>query len=104
MALTEMTSEQIRKKYPLTKERLAKFRAMRDRDDKHIDFSDLPESSDEMLAKAVPGNGVISSKQQTSVTLPLSKDVVAGLKKLGKNWKTQTDKAMREWLVMRGLL
>ena len=97
MAIVRMTSEKIRKKYPLTPERLAAIRAIRDED---IDFSDLPELPDEMLAKAVR----VSAKQQTSITLPLSKDVVAGLKKLGKNWKMQTDKAMREWLVMRGLL
>ena len=100
MTIVRMTSEEIRKKYPLTPERLAAMRAIRDED---IDFSDLPEATDEMLAKAVRGRPKKSvTKKATNIRL--SPDVLDGLKKLGRGWQTRVDEAMREWLSWRGLL
>ena len=83
-------------------ERLAKIRAMKDKD---IDFSDLPDVTELEKAGLVQRIGrpkKAVSKKATSVHL--SSDVLVGLKKVGKDWQAHMDKAMREWLAWRGLL
>ena len=96
-----MTSDEIRKKYPLTPERLAKIKAVKDED---IDFSDIPELTDEMLAKGKRVGRPKKAMPKKAINIRLSANVLAGLKKTGKNWQTRVDDAMKEWLEWRGLL
>jgi uncharacterized protein (DUF4415 family) len=98
MAIVRMTSEEIKKKYPLTPERLSKMRAIKDED---IDFSDLPEATDEQLAYAVRGRPKKNIHKE-NISIRLSPDNLKALQKI-KGWQTRIDELISEW-IKNGLL
>ena len=68
------------------------------------DAPDISELLKKGLVKRVNkrvGTKAVTPKKNN---IRLSGEVVAGLKKLGKNWQQTADEAMREWLTWRGLL
>lgn len=64
----------------------ARVDAMKDED---IDYSDIPELTDDLFAKAT----FIPAKQL--VTIRLDADVVAWLKRNGRGYQTRTNKILR---------
>jgi uncharacterized protein (DUF4415 family) len=64
----------------------ARVDAMKDED---IDYSDIPELTDDLFDKAV----FVPAKQL--VTIRLDADVVAWLKRNGKGYQTRTNKILR---------
>ncbi|KAA5803401.1 BrnA antitoxin family protein [Alkalicaulis satelles] len=76
---------------PISEERLREIEAIPDED---IDFSDIPELTEEDFAKAVwrPGYG----KQQ--VTVRLDRDVLAFFKQGGRGYQTRINAALRAYM------
>ena len=58
--------------------------------DKDIDFSDIPEVTPEMFAKAVLRKGLKPVARKTQVTLRIDDDVLIWFKKQGRGYRAQT--------------
>ena len=87
---------------PLTAGQRARLDSLRDIPDEEIDFSDIPEASDEWLAKAVRGRTYRLLKQQT--TLRLDADVLHWFKshaKNGRGYQTDINRALREYIAAK---
>lgn len=57
--------------------------------DEDIDFSDCPEITPEMFARAVVRRNVPLTKAKAQVTLPIDNDVFKWFKSQGKGYQTQ---------------
>ena len=57
--------------------------------DKDIDFSDNPEATNEMFAKAVLRKGLKPVVRKSQVTLRIDEDVLTWFKKQGKGYQTR---------------
>ena len=78
---------------PITEERRAQLKALAGRPDSEIDFSDIPELTDEQLKNAVRGRFYRPVKEQ--ITTRLDSDVVAWLKKQGKGYQSRMNAILR---------
>jgi uncharacterized protein (DUF4415 family) len=72
----------------------ARLDAMQDED---IDFSDLPEVTPEMFAKAVVRRGA-KSHAKTLMTLRLDSDVLAWFKEQGRGYQTKMNALLRAYM------
>lgn len=84
---------------PLTEEQIAELKALADRPDDEIDFSDIPEAGDEFFANAKRGTMYRAMKHQ--VTLRLDGDVIDWFKRQapdGKGYQTDINRALREYV------
>lgn len=86
---------------PLTEEQIAELKALSEMPDSEIDFSDIPELTDEFFENAVQGLSYRRMhKQQT--TLRLDMDILDWFKrhaKDGKGYQTDINKALRAHMV-----
>jgi len=80
------------KKYGTDFERLD---AMRDED---IDFSDLPEATPEMLARAVLRPGLKVTEPKEELTLKLDRDLAKWFRSLGSSYQTEINLALRKYM------
>lgn len=66
--------------------------------DEDIDFSDIPEVTPEMFARAVVRKGLkpVSKKQQ--VTLRVDSDVLAWFRASGRGWQTRINQLLKEYV------
>jgi uncharacterized protein (DUF4415 family) len=78
---------------PLTEEDRARLKALAERPDSEIDFSDIPELTDEQLKNAVRGRFYRPIKKQ--VTARLDADVLDWLKKQGKGYQSRMNAILR---------
>ncbi|MGY6661185.1 MAG: BrnA antitoxin family protein [Glycocaulis sp.] len=76
---------------PISEERLREIEAI---PDEEIDFSDIPELTEEDFARGVWHTG--HGKQQ--VTVRLDKDVLAFFKKGGRGYQTRINAALRAFM------
>ena len=67
---------------------------LRDRD---IDFSDNPEITDEMFAKAILRKGLKPVVRKTQVTLRIDEDVLTWFKKQGKGYQTRINALLKAY-------
>jgi uncharacterized protein (DUF4415 family) len=84
---------------PLTEEQIAELRALAERPDDEIDFSDIPEAGDEFFANAKRGTMYRAVKHQ--VTLRIDGDVIDWFKRQvpeGKGYQTDINRALREYM------
>ena len=84
-------------KRPLTQEQIDRLKALADIPDEEIDFSDIPELTDEFFANAVQGLSYRRMHKQ-QVTLRLDMDILHWFKsnaKDGKGYQTDINKALR---------
>jgi uncharacterized protein (DUF4415 family) len=95
-----MRSRAIEQKYPITKERLARVRAMKDSD---IDFSDIPETTDEEIARATRRGRPIKALKKQAISLRLPIVALNKLRASGKGWQTRLSAKIAQ-LVSKGLL
>lgn len=65
--------------------------------DEDIDFSDLPEVTPDMFAKAVVKRGA-KPHAKTPLTLPLDSDVLAWFKKQGRGYQTKMNALLRAYM------
>ena len=66
--------------------------------DEDIDFSDCPEVTPEMFAKAVVRRGLPNSKTTTQVALPIDSDVLEWFKSQGRGYQTQINSLLRAYM------
>lgn len=79
---------------PTTPERLAELRALARLPDATIDYSDIPELTDEFWAKAA--RNPFYKPVKTGVTLRLDADVLQWLKSQGKGYQTRINAMLRQ--------
>ena len=66
--------------------------------DEDIDFSDCPEITPEMFAKAVVQRGLPATKTKTQVTLRIDSDVLEWFKSQGQGYQTQINQLLRAYM------
>ncbi len=80
---------------PLTDEEHATLRALANKPDSEIDCSDIPELTEEQLAKFVRRNQMYKPVKQAT-TVRLDADVLLWLKSQGKGYQTRMNSILRE--------
>ncbi|MEA1649725.1 BrnA antitoxin family protein [Nitrospirillum sp. BR 11164] len=78
---------------PLTEEQKAQLRALAERPDSEIDFSDIPETTEEAWQNAVRGRFYKPTK--TSTTVRIDSDVLAWLRSQGKGYQSRINAILR---------
>ena len=66
--------------------------------DEDIDFSDCPEITPEMFAKAVVRRGMSELKSTTKVTLRIDSDVLEWFKSQNRSYQTQINALLRAYM------
>jgi uncharacterized protein (DUF4415 family) len=67
-------------------------------EDEDIDFSDIPEISPEMFAKAVVRRGLTAPSRKEQVTIRLDRDVLAWFRAQGKGYQTRINALLRAYM------
>ncbi len=67
------------------------------RRDEDIDFSDSPEVTPEMFAKAVLRKGLKPVSRKTQVTLRIDEDVLTWFKQQGKGYQTRINALLKAY-------
>lgn len=65
--------------------------------DEDIDFSDIPEVTDEMFAKAILRKGLKPVVRKSQVTLRIDEDVLTWFKKQGKGYQTRINSLLKAY-------
>ena len=78
---------------PMTEERLAKLEALAQRPDSEIDFSDIPELTEEQWKTAERGHFYRPVKRQ--ITARVDADVLEWLKSQGKGYQSRINAILR---------
>ncbi|MDU2937666.1 MAG: BrnA antitoxin family protein [Enterobacteriaceae bacterium] len=78
----------------LTAQREAELKALANKSDEEIDYSDIPSLSDERWSEAVRGKFFRPLKTQASVRIDA--DVMEWLKRPGKGYQTRLNAILRE--------
>jgi uncharacterized protein (DUF4415 family) len=78
---------------PLTDEQRASLEALADQPDSDIDFSDIPEMTDEAIKTAVRGRFYRPVKRQ--ITARVDADVLEWLKSQGKGYQSRINAILR---------
>ena len=68
--------------------------------DEEIDFSDIPEVTPEMFAKAIVRRG-LKPHTKSQLTLRLDSDVIDWFKQQGRGWQTQMNALLRAYMEER---
>jgi len=68
--------------------------------DEEIDFSDIPEVTPEMFAKAIVRRG-LKPRTKSQLTLRLDSDVIDWFKQQGRGWQTQMNALLRAYMEER---
>jgi len=66
--------------------------------DDEIDFSDCPELTPELFAKAVVRKKSSDSREQVPVTLSIDKDILEWLQSQGQEYQTQINRLLRDYM------
>jgi uncharacterized protein (DUF4415 family) len=67
-------------------------------DDENIDFSDIPEITPEMFAKAVVKRGLNQPMNKTLLTLRVDSDVLTWFKSQGRGYQTRINSLLRAYM------
>ena len=70
--------------------------------DDEIDFSDLPEVTPEMFAKAIVREGLKPVTRKTQLTLRLDSEVLAWFKAHGKGYQTKMNAVLKAYKEAHG--
>lgn len=82
---------------PLTDQRKAQLRALAERPDSEIDYSDIAPLTDEFWSKAVPNP--FHKPAQTHASVRIDADVLAWLKSQGKGYQARMNAILREAMI-----
>ena len=82
---------------PLTEERIAELKALAERPDSEIDYSDIPPLDDAFWARAAPNPFFKPVKTHASVRI--DSDVMAWLKSYGKGYQTRMNAILRNAMI-----
>ena len=83
---------------PLTEAQIANLKALAARPDSEIDFSDIPELTDEQWKNAERGHFYHPVKRQ--ITARVDADVLAWLKSQGKGYQSRINAILRREMLM----
>ena len=86
---------------PLDEERIKKLKKKKDKD---IDFSDMPELTQEQLARFVPAkllNRSLYRPVKVPVKINYDADVIEWFRSFGKGYQTKMNAALREYMLTR---
>jgi len=78
----------------ITEERMIELKALSERPDSEIDYSDIPPLDDEFWARAIPNPFFKPVKKHASVRI--DSDVLAWLKSHGKGYQTRMNTILRD--------
>ncbi|GBR77594.1 antitoxin BrnA [Candidatus Termititenax dinenymphae] len=81
-----MTSEEIRKKYPITKEDIKRWKKIKD---ENIDYSDIPPSMDEQLSSAKRMGRPPKDIHKKTISIRLYEYDLVSLRQSGRGWQTR---------------
>ena len=79
---------------PLTEERKAELKALAEKPDSEIDYSDIPPLDEAFWARAVPNP--LFKPVKTHASVRIDADVMAWLKSQGKGYQTRMNAILRE--------
>ena len=79
---------------PITEERKAQLKALAERPEEDIDFSEIPPLNDDFWAKAV--RNPFYKPVKVSVSVRIDSDIIAWLKSQGKGYQTRLNTILRE--------
>ena len=79
---------------PITEERKAQLKALAERREEEIDFSEIPPLDDDFWAKAV--RNPFYKPVKVSVAVRIDSDIMAWLKNQGKGYQTRLNAILRE--------
>jgi uncharacterized protein (DUF4415 family) len=82
---------------PLADERIAELKALAERPDSEIDYSDIPPLDDAFWARAVPNPFFKPVKTHASVRI--DSDVITWLKSYGKGYQTRMNAILRNAMI-----
>ncbi|MDR0874087.1 MAG: BrnA antitoxin family protein [Prevotellaceae bacterium] len=91
MAIVRYTREEIDKMSSRTN-----WEKLKKKTDEDIDFSDIPEWTDEMFARATRGN--TKPEIPEKVTLYVQPSLLSGYRRTGKGWRTRLSNSFELWL------
>ena len=92
MAIVRYTREEIEKMPSLTN-----WERLKNMTDEDIDFSDIPEWTDEMFAKATRGG--VPPETPKKVTIYVSSSLLDGFRRTaGRNWRNRLSNGVDTWL------
>jgi uncharacterized protein (DUF4415 family) len=94
---TKMVSYTLNTLPPISDARLGELKALAERPDSEIDFSDIPELTDEQWQNAIRQRGYRPVKQQ--ITARLDSDVLHWLKSQGKGYQSRINSILREKMI-----
>lgn len=66
--------------------------------DEEIDFSDCPEITPEMFAKAIVRKGLPNPQTKIQVTLPIDSDILEWFESQGQGYQTQINSLLRTYM------
>jgi uncharacterized protein (DUF4415 family) len=88
---------------PLDEERINKLKKMQDKD---IDFSDMPELTQEQLARFIPAkllNRSLYKPIKVPVKINYDADVLEWFRSFGKGYQTKMNAALREYMLIHNM-
>ena len=85
------------KKKPISKKSQTDFTRLDKMKDEDIDFSDAPEITPEMFAKAIVRRG-LKPRTKTQLTLRVDTDVLEWYKKQGRGYQTKINMLLRAYM------
>ena len=91
MAIVRYTKDELDKMTGLTD-----WEYLRNMTDEDIDYSDIPEWTDEMFANATRGGVPLELPQK--VTIYLRPSLLASYRRTGKGWRTRLSNNFETWL------
>ena len=84
---------------PIDEERIKKLKEMKDED---IDFSDMPELTQEQLGRFVPAkllNRSLYRPKKVPVKINYDADILEWFRSFGKGYQTRMNTALREYML-----
>jgi len=87
----------------ITEERKAELRALANRPDSEIDYSDIPPVSDDFWKSAVLRKDLLNSNvykpKKISITAKIDADIVEWLKRQGRGYQTRMNSILRNTML-----
>ena len=87
------------KKLPTSKNSKTDWKRLDAMKDEDIDFSDIPEVTPEMFARAVLRRNFKPIPRKTQLTLRVDSDVVDWYKKQGRGYQTRINSLLRAYMI-----
>ena len=93
-----MVSYKLEELPPLSEKRKAELRALAERPDSEIDYSDIPPLEDAFWERAVP-NPFCRSAQTTGGSVQIDSDVLAWFKSQGQDYQVRLNAILRGFML-----